>query len=425
MATHSGIQEQSTHPHFDIVIVGGGMVGISLSLLLAKQKRWNILLIESGPLDGLAPSASTRSLSFDERSTALSWTSRNIYQTMGLWDKLQPCCSQIRQIHVSDRGHGGLTRICAEETGVDGLGYVIENRLLGSVLTQKLRKEAISLYGNTQIAAIQPLRSGVELRLSSNNPNVDRTPSVIHADLLVIADGANSKTAAKLGIYSQHTSYHQTAVIANVQLGQRHQGIAYERFTDQGPMALLPLTDFQGQYRSSLVWVQPEASATSLVEGSEHEFLEQLQKRFGFRLGRFKQVGSRMAYPLTLTLAKEQIRRNVVLMGNSAHSLHPVAGQGFNLSMRDAAALAATLSAAHQRQRSIGSVDVLDSYYQQQLSDQRNTVMLSNNLSKFFSASSMVTTLGRNLGLLALDGAPQLRQGFAQFGMGMAGGRHG
>tara|TARA_B100000809_G_scaffold8430_1_gene8163 strand:- start:1332 stop:2609 length:1278 start_codon:yes stop_codon:yes gene_type:complete len=409
---------QKDLPHFDMVIVGGGMVGISLALILAAQRDWKILLVEAQSMK--LGSASNHSASFDDRSTALSWTSRNIYQSIGIWDQLSKHLTDIRQIHVSDRGHGGLTRMSATEAGVDALGYVVENHWLGSVLIDRLAQQSIDVLANTHISSVRPLRDGIEISLKGVEALGGKESSVIHSDLLVIADGSNSKTAEKLGIHSKSSSYRQTAIIANIQLEKKHQNVAYERFTDQGPMALLPLSDFKGQHRSALVWVQPEDQAEQLIKAEDTAFLDTLQQRFGHRLGRFKQVGNRLDYPLALTLATEQVRRNVVVVGNAAHSLHPVAGQGFNLSLRDVAALAARLNIARIQQKDIGALEVLQDYQQQQLVDQRNTLIFSDSLAKFFSGTSSISAVTRNSGLLALDLVPQLRHGFAKFGMGMA-----
>lgn len=400
--------------HYDIVIVGGGMVGISLALLLRAQQPWNILLIEAQELassDG--PVSGAYSSSFDARSTALSWSSKNIYQSIGLWPQLKKHLSAIAQIHVSDRGHVGMTRIDAGDANVDALGYVVENQWLGSVLLNQLTKTDIQLLGSCKLETIEPLASGMRLQLQQ----ADKDLQTIETKLLVIADGAGSTTAQQLGIQSQSTAYDQTGIIANVSLEKPHGGVAYERFTDQGPMALLPLADFKGRPRSALVWTQPRAMAETLMAADEQAFLEQLQLRFGYRLGHFKQLGKRVAYPLALTTATEQVRRHLVVMGNAAHSLHPVAGQGFNLSLRDAAALANSLAEAGDR---IGDLAVLQNYQQQQAIDQRNTVLFSDSLPKLFGLSSSIVALGRNSGLLAMDLIPSLRNSFAQFGMGMA-----
>jgi len=414
--------EQLERPcaNFDVAIIGGGMVGISLALLLAEQQGLKILLIESLAMDLHPSTQPSYGPSFDARSTALSWASRKIYQSVGLWDRLQLHLSEINQIHVSDRGYGGLTRMTAEDANVEALGYVVENRWLGSVLIEQLSGSGIEVQGDSEVAKLKPLSSGMQLDLHCGvTSNGERESRLVEAGLVVIADGAESQTAQKLGIFSDTTPYNQTAIIANIGLEKAHNGIAYERFTDQGPMAMLPLSDYEGRHRSALVWARPIENTEQLMASSSADFLHSLQKNFGYRLGRFKSVGERVSYPLSLGLASEQVRRNVVLMGNSAHSLHPVAGQGFNLSLRDAATLAATVQHARVNSRPIGSLEVLEGYYQQQLGDQRNTLIFSDSLTKSFGHSSSLAALGRNSGLLALDLMPGLRQRFAKFGMGM------
>ena len=421
MAQENTEQLERQDAHFDVAIVGGGMVGISLALLLAEQQGLKILLIESQSMAVQSATQATYSPSFDARSTALSWASRKIYQSVGLWDRLQLHLSDITQIHVSDRGHGGLTRMTADDADVEALGYVVENRWLGSVLLEHLNQSKVEVHMNSEVAELKPLSSGMQMHLKGgDSSNSELENHLVEASLVVIADGTESQTAQKLGIYSETTSYNQTAIIANVELGKSHNGIAYERFTDQGPMALLPLSDYDGQHRSALVWARPTEIAEQLMTSSDANFLQSLQKIFGYRLGRFKNIGERGSYPLALGIANEQLRRNVLLMGNSAHSLHPVAGQGFNLSLRDAAALASIVQRAREGSRPLGSLEVLEEYYQEQLSDQRNTLMFSDSLTKSFGRSSSLAALGRNAGLLTLDLIPGLRQRFARFGMGMS-----
>lgn len=408
------VTDTRANSNYDIVIVGGGMVGISLALLLRAQRPWKILVVEAQELAvSDSPVSGAYSSSFDARSTALSWSSRNIYQSIAVWPQLKRHLAAIAQIHVSDRGHAGLTRIDAADANVDALGYVVENQWLGSVLLNQLAETDIQLLGSAGVETIVPLAAGMRLGVQQS----DQDLQTIDAKLVVIADGAGSSTSKKLGIQSLSSTYGQTGIIANISLEKPHGGVAYERFTDQGPMALLPLTDFKGRPRSALVWTQPSEMAESLMAADEQSFLEQLQTRFGYRLGRFKQLGERVAYPLALTTATEQVRRHLVVMGNAAHSLHPVAGQGFNLSLRDAATLANSLAQAGE---AIGDLAVLQQYQQQQAADQRNTVLFSDSLPKLFGLSSSVIALGRNSGLLAMDLIPSLRNSFAQFGMGMA-----
>jgi 2-polyprenyl-6-methoxyphenol 4-hydroxylase len=402
--------EQSSVDHYDLVIVGGGMVGISLALLLAQQQPdWKLLLLEAQAYD----SSGKHSPSFDSRSTALSWSSRKIFQAAGLWSALESHTSAINSIHVSDRGHIGLTRISAEEAGVEALGYVIENRWIGAGLLDKLATTSVEMMAPERVAKITPLKEGVHLELENST-------ETIRTSLLVIADGANSQTAQKLGIHSDQQPYGQQGIIANIGLQDPHNGVAYERFTDQGPMAMLPLPDFDGGPRCALVWTQPPERAAELMAATDDDFLAALQENFGYRMGMLKKVGERVAYPLALTTASEQVRRNIVVLGNAAHSLHPVAGQGFNLSLRDVATLADVLGKAKLGGADFSSLEILEDYQQQQLADQQNTLMFSDNLPKLFAQPSSVVALGRNSGLVMMDLLLSLRSRFAKFGMGMA-----
>lgn len=402
--------EQSSAEHYDLVVVGGGMVGISLALLLAQQQpHWKLLLLEAQAYD----SSGRHSPSFDSRSTALSWSSRKILQAAGLWSALEPHTSAINNIHVSDRGHIGLTRISAEEADVEALGYVIENRWIGAGLLEKLAATSVEMKAPERVAKVTPLKQGVRLELENSG-------ECIQTSLLVIADGANSQTAQKLGIHSDQQPYGQQAIIANIGLEEAHNGVAYERFTDQGPMAMLPLPDFDGRPRCALVWTQPPGRAAELMAATDEDFLKALQESFGYRMGMLKKVGERVAYPLALTTASEQVRRNIVVLGNAAHSLHPVAGQGFNLSLRDVATLADVLGKAKATGADFSSLETLEDYQQLQLADQQNTLMFSDNLPKLFAQPSAVVALGRNSGLVIMDLLPSLRSRFAKFGMGMA-----
>lgn len=395
---------------YDIAIIGGGMVGISLALLLAQQKRWRVLVLESQSVNqGEIPEYSP---SFDARSTALSWSSRCVFEKIGVWQKIQQHAQQISTIHVSDRGHMGLTRLQAQEAGVEALGYVVENSWLGSVLMQQLAKTDIQLIGDAKIQSIQPKLESMQVTTTIENQAIE-----IDTRLLVIADGADSACAKMLGIDQQQKDYGHSAIIANLSIGAAHQAVAYERFTDQGPMALLPLADYKNAPRSALVWTQPNHQAQELMVADESTFINQLQARFGDRLGQFSEVGKRVSYPLTQKISEEQVRRRLVVAGNAAHSLHPVAGQGFNLSLRDIDSLVCHL-AKQPVDSDTGALEILLDYQDQRVQDQRNTLVFTNGLSKLFGLTSPAVALGRNSGLLMMDLVPSMRNQFAHFGMG-------
>ena len=331
---------------------------------------------------------------------------------MGIWQKIHQQAQAISSIHVSDRGHIGMTRLNAEEANVDALGYVVENSWLGSVLMQQLTEEDISLKGAVKITSIEPKAQSMELAIES-----DGQQQLINSQLLVVADGGDSACAKMLGIQQHSKAYDHSAIIANISLDQPHNKVAYERFTNQGPMALLPLKDYKNSHRCALVWTQPSDKADELMASDDSVFLSQLQTDFGHRLGQFKQVGERVSYPLALTTSEEQVRRRLVVVGNAAHSLHPVAGQGFNLSLRDIECLSQCL-ANQPSKTDAGELGPLLNYQHQREKDQRNTLIFTDNLTKLFGLSSSLVALGRNSGLLMMDLIPTLRNQFAHFGMG-------
>lgn len=402
---------------YDVVIAGGGMVGASLALALSRysEGRLSVLLVESFPLPS-ADSAPVYRPSFDARSTALSYGSRQILDSVGAWDALQAHLTAITRIHVSDRGHIGSALLTAQEQGWDALGYVVENAWLGNVLLSALHSapgvECASPASVTSVTGHNDLAS-LQLQYREGETQT------IECRLLAVADGAQSGLRSALGIAGKVVDYGQQAVIANVCFEKPHGGIAYERFTDQGPLALLPLSNSErNEARAALVWTLSQEDATTLLAASDETFLTRLQKRFGYRQGRLLRVGERGCFPLQLVEAEEQVRPNVVVMGNAAHSLHPVAGQGFNLALRDVARLARLLAALPEAE--LGKLSHLQAYLDKQHSDQRSTVEFSHQLPGLFAHKSPIFSLGRNLGLLALDVLPTAKARFVEQAAGLA-----
>ena len=384
-----------------LAIVGGGLVGASLALALqqgAKARGWNIALIE--PFEP----GSEYQPSYDARSTALSYGTRLIYQRLGVWERIAERAEPITQIHVSDRGRAGATRLDASDQQVPALGYVVENAWIGHCLWQALDDEVVTRHCPAEVEQMQAVAAGYRLTLT--------TGQVLDCDLAVLADGGRSALREQLGIAIKTTPYDQLALIANVTPGKPHGGQAFERFTDDGPMALLPLQD----NRCALVWTRPEEDAARLAALPEAAFLDELQQAFGYRLGGFQQVGARHLYPLMLIEAEEQVRSGLVVLGNAAHSLHPIAGQGYNLSLRDTEALAAALLSSSAK---LGDIGVLQAYHRQQRTDQWLTVGFSDRLTRLFAGSALLSVAGRNLGLLGLDLLPPAKAWFARQAMGL------
>lgn len=384
-----------------LAIIGGGLVGASLALALqqgAKQRGWSIVLIEPfAPGNEYQPS-------YDARSTALSYGTRLIYQRLGVWEQIAERAEPITHIQVSDRGRAGATRLDAQTEQVPALGYVVENAWIGHCLWQALDDEVVQRHCPAEVARMQPTVDGWQLTLTDG--------SQLECDLAVLADGGRSALREQLGVAVKHTPYGQTALIANVTPGKPHGGHAFERFTDDGPMALLPVRD----NRCALIWSRSHADAARLVALNEAQFLDELQQAFGYRLGGFQQVGARHLYPLALVEAAEQVRSGLVVLGNAAHSLHPIAGQGYNLSLRDADVLAATLLGSGAAP---GDLAVLQEYQRRQHLDQHLTVGFSDRLTRLFGEPSSLIRAGRNLGLLALDLLPPAKGWFARQAMGL------
>jgi 2-octaprenyl-6-methoxyphenol hydroxylase len=405
--------------HYDIVIAGGGMVGISLALYLGEtlSAETRICLVEGFPFPEPLPGHRVDyHPSFDARSTALSYSSKLIYQRLGVWESLQQGLCPIESIHVSNRGRFGSTLLEAQEHGWPALGYVVENAWLGASLAQALhRQDRIDLVSPARVTAADVQAGEVSLQLEGGQQKE------IRANLLVVADGAASGLREQLGVAVSEKPYRQHALVANVGFAQPHNGCAFERFTEHGPVALLPLLGLAGAAnRSALVWTVPPEEAEHLQQCPDEDFLAVLQRRFGYRLGRLQQVGERHAYPLSLVKSAEQVRQGVVVMGNAAHALHPVAGQGYNLALRDVAELSAVLADAQVRGDGLGDLPVLQAYEQRQLRDQQRTIEFSDRLPSLFMLADPVVGLARDLALSGLDLVPALKRDFVNYAAGVA-----
>lgn len=409
----------------DIAIVGGGMAGTGLALLLAQHlPSASVVLLEQHALQ--VTGAEQLSVpSFDARSTALSCSTQTILSDLGLWQPLAEHAEAILQVHVSERNRplGMLMR--AEETALPALGYVIENRQLGNVLLQALLQKPVQVLSPALVNGIKMSAHRATLDIRTGEQDV-----ALDVKLVVIADGAQSALRQQLGIAVDNIPYDQHALVANVVTELPHGGVAFERFTETGPVALLPLKDheqlkdheeqYEIKHRAALIWTLPDSEIESIMQLPETEFLARVQERFGERCGRLLHVGSRHCYPLSLIRAREQVRSRVVLMGSAAHHLHPVAGQGFNLIMRDCVALAETLAPVARAGGDIGNLAVLQEYAGKQQWDQQKTVMASDWLPRLFSNRDRSRMLLRSLALLGLDFIPGVREKFAREATGLS-----
>ena len=419
-----------------ILIAGGGMVGMSLALLLDQHLPDDVAITV---VEGMAlrpdTAASTYHPSFDARSTALSYSTAHLYRRLGVWDDLTSGLGAIRKIHVSRRGGFGSSVLTAKEQEWDALGWVVENPCLGQCLLRAVAdRPRIELRCPARVSAAEPEGSGMRVtiddrgRVGASGGSAEESAEASRAqsseesvDLLVIADGAESMLREQLGFLTRRKAYGQSAIVANLSFPKDHEGCAFERFTQSGPLALLPLPGTnQDPYRMALVWSLPPDDAERLVSADEEEFSRELVDAFGYRLGRPKQVGARQAYPLALTEAVEQIRRGCAVLGNAAHSLHPVAGQGYNLALRDASSLAIHLADACEKGEALGDPVVLRRYQEESSLDQSQTIAASDGLPRLFMLTDPVVALGRDLALAGMDFFPALRRQFVREAAGMA-----
>jgi len=386
---------------FDVVIAGGAMAGMTLALAIQNLSKGSlsVAVVEPYQVDHSAHPG------FDSRSIALSYGTVNILKQLDLWQNIAPVATAIKHIHVSDRTHAGITEISTQEVGVEALGYVVELADVGRIYHQRLANE-----------------SNVELLCPNSVTSIERDVehSVVTLDdgeqlkckLLVAADGAISSCCQQLGLSLTEHDFDQVAVIANITTEQAHQGRAFERFTSQGPVALLPMSED----RISLVWCLRPNNAEQVLQLDESEFLEQLQQAFGWRLGKMIKVGERASYPLLLRYREQNRSHRFAIVGNAAQTLHPIAGQGFNLGIRDVATLAEEIVKSPQ---DAGSYTVLREFKHRRTQDREATIALTSSLVHLFSNDYLTLRIGRNLGLAAMEHLPVLKTPLLQRTLGL------
>ena len=375
----------------DIVISGGGLSGCLMALSLCDFKNpdgelLSIAIIENNPIN------QGRSLSFDDRVLALSHGTAAYFAQLGAWEFLQKDAQPIEKIHISDRGHYGKARLDASTNKVAALGYVVEMSLIGQALLQALMiKKNITWFTPDSIATVQWQQSQVDIALHSGQ--------LLSSQLLLGCDGVNSPCRRLANIESSHSAYEQSALIANVTTDMAHQNIAYERFTETGPIALLPLSN----NRCSLVWTLTPELAGKMQSLDDNAFKIALEHAFGSWLGTITDVGQRHIYPLNLVQAHTQIYHRMALVGNASHTIHPIAGQGFNLGVRDVQQLAQLIKLAQVKGKDIGGFALLNQYQQQRSTDQQQVIRLTDSLVTLFSNQLPPLVIGRNIGLKVLN----------------------
>ncbi len=390
-----------------VAICGGGLVGATLAVALA-QLDLDVVLIESHPFGAVDQP------SFDERTTALSNGSRRVFQGLGIWPLIKREATPIRRIHVSDKGRFGFARIAAEEQGLEQLGHVVVNRVMGAALWQRLEESRVEIVAPARVANVTLAGEHRSVMCERAEGSV-----TIDAQLVVAADGARSLAREAVGIDAAVWEYDQTAIVTNVVTQRFHDYVAYERFTQSGPIALLPMTDG----RCGVIWTLAPAIAAEVLALSDAEFLARLQADFGFRLGRFTRVGKRQTYPLSLTRSAAHTAERLAVVGNAAQALHPIAGQGFNLGLRDVASLAEVLADARTAAVPFDAGDglLLQRYCAWREADRSEIVRFTDGLVRVFTQPFAPVKLLRDVGLLAFDLLPPAKAAMSQLSLGAAG----
>ena len=391
-------------PHdYDIIIAGGGAVGAALACALNKSK------LKIAVIEAVSPEADVQP-SYDDRGLSLSLSSKNILDNLGLWSTIVSNSNPVKHIHVSDQHHFGFVRMDAESMDVPALGYIVLARELGKALMQNIElADNISFLCPGSVTHIDI--SGLSASVTLNTHGVEK---VISSKLLVAADGADSGIRAMLGIKATVKDYKQVAIVSNVIPERPHNDTAYERFTETGPIALLP----RPEQRCVLVFTVAASEADKYLQMEDQDFLDVLLERFGRRLGKLSRLGQRKSYPVIMLQAEEQIKHRAVLLGNAAHVVHPNGAQGFNLGLRDAVALAEIIITAGKNDEDIGELATLEAYLERRSEDQRRVLCFTDRLAKIFYNKQALKIIMRNLLMLSTDLTPPLKYHFARSAMG-------
>ncbi|MDD1612087.1 MAG: 2-octaprenyl-6-methoxyphenyl hydroxylase [Methylococcaceae bacterium] len=390
---------------YDLLIAGGGLAGNCLALALLDSGL-KLAIIEANTRPQQQASAA------GDRALALAAGTVTMLDALGAWQGIKQTAKPIKTIHISDRGHFGKTRLSAEQENVEALGYVITARDLEGHVADCVEAANIPRICPARVAGLHSgtQEIGVSLKLGGE-------PETVSSKLVVGADGGLSSVRKLLDIGQQVSDYGQTALVTTVKSSIPNHFTAYERFTASGPLALLPV----GERHSSVVWTRSEEEAEMLLTANEADFIAELQECFGYRLGELTLAAPRRTFALTLIRAERMVEGRAVIIGNAAHQLHPVAGQGFNLGLRDVVALAEMLINQHAQGRDIGDAALLRAYAESRRLDHDHTIRFTDQLIHIFSNEWLPFAAARNAGLCLLDLLPAAKSLLSRHAMGLSG----
>jgi len=387
-----------------VTIVGGGLAGASLACAL-EPLDLDITVLEATPLDH------DNQPSFDERTIALTYSSRRVLEGIGIWPEITSDAGPIHRIHISNRGHSGFARLDRSLIGTDALGYVVPTRTLGRVLTERLRN-------NPRIDYRCPAEAnGIDHDPRNSSIRVEVSGEHISSSLVVLADGGRSSLAQSMGLKTEEKQYDKEALIGIVGVDRDQDATAYERFTRHGPLALLPLD----ARRYALAWTLPKAQASEMVTLPEKVFLEALQDAFGERVGFFSRCDRLKTYPLRRVEVETPVAERLVALGNAAHIVHPVAGQGFNLGLRDVAHLAEEILHGLKNDKDIGDSEILAQYAKLRHRQTKRVLRFTDGLLQVFTNDYPGLSSGRNIALNMLEILPPAKRALLKRTAGLSG----
>jgi len=379
--------------HYDLIIVGGGLVGAGLAAAL-QDSSWKIALI-----DAREPSNN------DQRLFALNHSSCEFLQNVGVWSVLKAHTTPIQQVHVSRRGHFGAVRLHASDVNLASLGHVIPAYQIEKALNEKLATLTnVAVYRPALLKQLTQTNDAVTLTIATKT----NEEQILHAAFVMGADGTDSTVRQQLSLTTKCIDYQQTALVAHITLQRSHQHIAYERFNDKDAIAMLPLPNNQ----CAMIWSGEQSDIAHLMQQSDADFLQTLQRSFGYRLGRLQAVGKRFHYPLRMVTTEKNAAGRVLLLGNSAHTLHPIAAQGLNLALYEVAALVEKIQSNQL------DLNQLSNELQTQ---QAASMRLSHHLAEFIANDSPLASCFVQLGMLGLDTLRPLKKQFITRMIGKAG----
>ncbi len=410
--------------HYDIAIVGGGIAGMTLACAL-KDSGLSVVLIEAKPQSAAVAKG---------QAYAISLLSSRIFQGLGVWQKMLPQISTFRQIHLSDADYPGVVQFQPQDLNTDALGYVAEHGVLQTCLQEFLQEcSGVNWLCPAEVLRVEYLADAVELEVfvteppfpttegdlgglglsGSNNKRVEK----ISARSLVAADGARSPIRTAAGIHTYGWQYWQSCIVCTVKPEKPHNDTAYERFWPSGPFAILPLPE----NRCRIVWTAPHEQAKALVALDDEQFLAELSRRYGSRMGGLSLEGSRFVFPVQLMQSSRYTKSRLALIGDAAHCCHPVGGQGLNMGIRDAAALAQVLQSAHRQGEDIGAGTVLKRYERWRQSENLTILAFTDFLDRLFSNNWLPLVVIRRLGLWLLVRVPPVKKYALQLMTGLRG----